>query len=200
MRRARRKASRSPRAWSCRSTRSRRRSVAHREPIGQAFRGGNVGSGPSLGPALAGDFGRWSAGTTAANAIIILGHPDMGFLMPTAVTYASSWSAGRPTLEAARRRLAPDPSARLWTNSIGTTRGLQMATGFSGVPARRAREFGAFFLGELARYGGVQGLPSCGRDIAGAVPIPDLSAGASARHWGGVGSAPAGLGCSATRA
>ena len=71
---------------------------------------------------------------------------------------------------------------------------------FSGVPARRAREFGAFFLGELARCGGVQGLPSCGRDIAGAVPIPDLPAGASARQWGGVGSAPAGLGCSATRA
>jgi hypothetical protein len=80
---------------------------------------------------LASDFGRWSAGTTSANAIIILGQPNMGFLMPTAVTYASSWSAGRQTLQAARRRLAPDPSARLWTNSIGTTRGPQMATGFA---------------------------------------------------------------------
>ena len=79
-------------------------------------------------------------------------------------------------------------------------RRLRVTPLFSGVPARRAREFGAFFLGELARCGGVQGLPSCGRDIAGAVPIPDLPAGASARQWGGVGSAPAGLGCSATRA
>jgi hypothetical protein len=50
MRRARRKASRSPRAWSCRSTRSRRRSVGHREPIGQAFGRGNAGSDPSFGP------------------------------------------------------------------------------------------------------------------------------------------------------
>ena len=70
------------------------------------------------------------------------------------------------------------------------SRRLRVRPLFSGVPARRVREFGALFLGELARCGGVQGLPSCGRDIAGAVQMPDLPAGASARQWGGVGSAP----------
>jgi hypothetical protein len=63
------------------------------------------------------------------------------------------------------------------------------ASALAGAGETRAR-VGAFFLGDLARCGGVRGLPSCGRDIAGAVQMPDLPAGASARQWGGVGSAP----------
>jgi hypothetical protein len=105
--------------------------------------------------------GRYHGG----NAIIILGHPDMGFLMPTAVTYASSWSAGRQTLEAARRRLAPDPSARLWTNSIGTTRGLQMAAGFASCSGCAGDP-----KGERARVrpGDPEGDRALGEDVGGA--------------------------------
>jgi hypothetical protein len=35
---------------------------------------------------LASEFSRWSAGIAAADASVIVGQPDVGFLMPTVVT------------------------------------------------------------------------------------------------------------------